>query len=79
MLKHKIKWFLIKLNIFKYTFVVSPFVYIDNCGNVSKKITDKIKWLETIKIKCFYKNMERDVLKKIYTVYPEYKGFIYLY
>lgn len=78
-IRHKGKWFLIKLNIFKYTFFVNSFVYIDNNENITKKITDKIKWLKTIKVKCFYKNMDKEALKILYAMYPQYKGFINLF
>jgi hypothetical protein len=77
----KIKWWFIRNNFFKYTFVEQPFIYLKNGNCISKEPTDKIKWLEKgISVHCYYKDIYKAVWDKIKDKYPAYyQKYIYLY
>lgn len=77
-LKHNIKWWFIKHNFFKTTFIEEPFIYIKN-GKPSKDITGIIKWLEPIGLYCYYKEKDKLAFERLEGLYPQYKGFIYLF
>lgn len=78
-LKYKIKWFLIKLNLFKYTFNVEGFVYVDKYRKPVNDITEEVRWLGTVDVHCFYKNMDKKALEAFNELYPQYKGYIILF
>ena len=76
----KIKWWLIKHNFFKYTFIEQPFIYLKNGNCLSEEPTDKIKWLEQVSVHCYYKDIHEAVWDKIKNKYPmSYQEYIYLY
>ena len=77
----KIKWWLIKHNFFKYTFIEQPFIYINDKNCISKEPTNKVKWLEKeISVHCYYKDIHKAVWDKIKNRYPaDYQEYIYLY
>ena len=78
-LKYKIKWFLIKLNLFKYTFNVEGFVYVDKDRKQTDAITGEARWLGTVNVHCFYKNMDKKALEVFNELYPKNKGYINLF
>lgn len=65
-----IKKFLIKHNIIKDDFYAQGFVYIT---------TNRIKWLEEVKVHCYYKDSDKMLFNALNERHPEYKGHIYLY
>ena len=77
----KIKWWFIRHNFFKHTFIEQPFIYLDNENCMSKEPTSKIKWLEKeISVYCYYKDIHKAVWDKIKDKYPiSYQEYIYLY
>ena len=75
-IKYKLKWFVIKTNLFKHTFNVEGFVYVDIFKNPVKHITDKIKWLRDVDIYCRYKDIDKKAIEAFHSLYPEYKGYI---
>lgn len=66
-----IKKILINLNLLKSEFDGQIFIYIDKDGNSSKIITDTVKWLELISVKCYKKNADEELLKMAYSIHPE--------
>lgn len=76
----KLKWFFIKLNIFKHTFhSIEGFVYVDKNKKPVNYITDKVKWLGTVDIRCRYKDINKKAVKAFHDKYPEYRGLINLF
>jgi 8-oxo-dGTP diphosphatase len=55
-------------------------IYLDNEGNPSKEMTDKVRWLEEVKV---IGKSNKDIIDTTYKYfnkkYPELKGFIYLF
>ena len=51
-IKYKLKWFIIKTNLFKHDFNVEGFIYTDTFENPVNYITKSIRWLGTVKVKC---------------------------
>jgi hypothetical protein len=78
-LQLKIKYWLIKSNLFKYTFTLQGFVYVDKGGAPIKGTSGRIKWLEDVKVHCRYKDMDKNALAILYDKYPQYKGYINLF
>lgn len=79
-LKYKIKWFIIKLNIFKYTFhSIEGFVYVDTFRNPVNDITKEIRWLGTVDVHCRYKDMDKKAIEAFGNIYPKYRGYINIY
>lgn len=76
---YKLKWLIIKTNIFKHTFRVEGFVYVDKFRNPVNYITEKVKWLRTVNVHCRYKDMDKKALEVFHCIYPKYKGCINLY
>ena len=72
------KKFLIKHNVIKGDFVIESFIYIKNHKPVLDP-TDIMKWLEPVKVHCYYKDKDREAYKLLYDKYPQYKGLIWLY
>ena len=78
-IKHKLKWFIIKTNLFKHTFNVEGFVYVDTFRNPVHYITKEIRWLGTVDVHCRYKDMNKKAIEAFCHLYPKYKGYINLY
>ena len=79
-LKYKIKWFIIKLNIFKYTFhSIEGFVYLDTNRNPVHHITKEVRWLGTVDVKCRYKDANKKAIEAFGNLYPRYKGYINIF
>lgn len=78
-LKYKFKWFIIKTNLFKHTFNVEGFIYVDALGNPVNDITEKVRWLGTADIHCYYRDMEKKVIELFSATYPQYRGYINIF
>lgn len=79
-LKYKIKWFIIKLNIFKYTFhSIEGFVYVDKYRNPINDITGEVRWLGTVDVHCRYKDANKKAIEVFGELYPRYKGYIHIF
>lgn len=78
-LKLRIKWWLIRSNLFKNTFHLQGFVYVDKSGAPTKDISDRIKWLDYVEVHCRYKDVDKNALAILYNKYPQYKGYINLF
>lgn len=79
-LKYKIKWFIIKLNIFKYTFhSIEGFVYVDKYRNPINDITGEVRWLGTVDVHCRYKDANKKAIEAFGELYPRYKGYIHIF
>jgi len=78
-IKYKLKWFIIKTNLFKHTFNVEGFVYVDTFMNPVNDITKKIKWLGTVDVHCHYKDMDKKAIEAFGDMYPECRGYINLF
>jgi len=77
---YKLKWFLIKLSIFKHTFhSIEGFVYVDENKKPVNNITDKVKWLGTVDIRCRYKDVDKKAFEAFHNKYPQYRGLINLF
>ncbi len=74
-----IKKFLIKHNIIKGDFYAQGFVYITANRKPTLFLSDTIKWLEEVKVHCYYKDRDRMLFNTLDELHPEYKGYIYLY
>ena len=79
MWKIRLKWWLIKLNLFKNTFHLQGFVHVTKNGAPSLDCTDRIKWLDDVEVHCYYKDMDSKALTILYEKYPQYKGYINLF
>lgn len=66
-----IKKILIDLNLLKSEFDGQIFIYIDEDGNPSKLMTNTVKWLEVISVKCYKKNSDEKLFKMAYSIHPE--------
>ena len=75
----KIKFFLINLNIIKGDFEGQAFVYLDKNNNVVSYPTDKVKWLENLKVHCYKKEEDNHLFDLAHKRYPEYIGNIYIF
>lgn len=78
-IKYNLKWFIIKTNLFKHTFNVEGFVYVDTFRDPVHKITKEVRWLGTVDVHCRYKDMNKKAIEAFYHLYPKYKGYINLY
>ena len=79
-LKYKIKRFIIKLNIFKYTFhSIEGFVYVDKYRNPVNDITGEVRWLGTVDVHCRYKDANKKAIEAFGELYPQYKGYIHIF
>lgn len=80
-LKYKFKWFIIKTNLFKHTFNVEGFVYVDTFAfeNPVNYITKNVKWLGTVNVKCHYKDMTKKATKAFGNMFPRFRGYINIY
>lgn len=79
-LKYKIKWFIIKLNIFKYTFhSIEGFVYVDKYRKPVNDITGEVRWLGTVDVHCRYKDANKKAIEAFGNLYPRYKGYINIF
>lgn len=78
-IKHNLKWFIIKTNLFKHTFNVEGFVYVDTFRNPVHDITKEVRWLGTVDVKCHYKDMNKKAVEAFCHLYPKFKGYINLY
>ena len=80
MLLYKLKWFIIKLNIFKFTFhSIEGFVYVNKYREPVHYISDSVKWLGTVDVHCYYKDMEKKARESFSAMYPQYKGYINIF
>lgn len=77
-IKYKVKWFFIKLNLFKHTFNVEGFVYVDTFRNPVHDVTLEVRWLGTVDVHCRYKDMEKKAIEAFSALYPRYRGYINL-
>lgn len=66
-----IKKILIDLNLLKSEFDGQIFIYIDKNGNPSKLMTNTVKWLELISVKCYKKNSDKKLFEMAYSIHPE--------
>ena len=79
-LKYKIKWFIIKLNIFKHTFnSIEGFVYVNSDREPVHDITDEVRWLGTVDVHCRYKDVNKKAIEAFGNLYPRYKGYIHIF
>ena len=78
-IKYKLKCFIIKTNLFKHTFNVEGFVYVDTFRNPVNDITEEIRWLGTVDVKCRYKDMSKKAIEAFGNIYPQYRGYINIY
>lgn len=79
-LKYKIKWFLIRHSLFKHTFhSIEGFVYVDRYNKPTRAITDKVKWLGTVNVRCRYKDIDKKVIEAFNNLYPQYNGYINIF
>lgn len=77
MFLYKLKWFIIKLNLFKFTFhSIEGFVYVNKYREPVHYISDCIKWLGTVDVHCYYKDTEKKAIESFSVMYPQYKGYI---
>lgn len=74
----KVKNFLVKHNIIKGDFVEEGLIYI-SAGEPSKEMTNKVKWLDKVRLHCYCRDKERLAFETLNKKYPQYKGFIYLF
>lgn len=80
MCSYKLKWFIIKLNIFKHTFhSIEGFVYVDKYRKPVNDITDEIRWLGTVDVHCRYKDIDKKAIEAFHSLYPEYKGYVNIF
>lgn len=80
MFLYKLKWFVIKLNIFKFTFhSIEGFVYVNKYREPVHDITDSVRWLGTVDVRCRYKDMNKKAIEAFSAMYPQYKGYINLF
>lgn len=77
-IKKKLKKFLVKHNIIKDHFYIDSFIYI-KAGKPCKEITTIIKWLKSLCIYTYYKNIDKKAFEILNKEYPEYKGYINIY
>lgn len=76
--KHKLKWFIIKTNLFKHTFNVEGFVYVDKFENPVNYITNT-RWLGTVNVKCRYKDITKKATEVFDNMFPRFRGYINIY
>ena len=80
MFSYKLKWFFIKLNIFKFTFhSIEGFVYVNSDREPVHDITGTVRWLGTVDVHCLYKDVDKKAVEAFSTLYPQYKGYINLF
>ena len=76
----KLKWFIIKLSIFKHTFrSIEGFVYVDKYRKPVNDITGEIRWLGTVDVHCRYKDVDKKAIEAFHSLYPEYKGYVNIF
>lgn len=78
-LKYKLELLIIKTNLFKHTFNVEGFVYVDHLGNPVNAITKDVRWLGTVDVKCRYKDMNKKAVEAFGDLYPQYRAYINIY
>lgn len=78
-IKYKLKWFIIKTNLFKHTFNVEGFVYVDKSRNPVNDITKEVRWLGTVDVHCRYKDMDKKAIKVFGNMFPRFRGYINIY
>ena len=78
-IKYKLKWFIIKTNVFKHNFNVEGFVYVDTFRNPVNDITREVRWLGTADVKCRYKDIDKKAIEALDNIYPRYRGYINIY
>lgn len=77
---YKLKWFIIKLNIFKHTFhSIEGFVYVDKYRKPVNDITGEVRWLGTVDVKCRYKDVDNKAIEAFNNLYPQYKGYVNIF
>ena len=80
MLLVKLKWFIIKLNIFKFTFhSIEGFVYVNSNGEPVHDMTGSVRWLGTVDVRCYYKDVNKKAIESFSALYPQYKGYINIF
>jgi len=80
MFLHKLKWFFIKLNIFKFAFhSIEGFVYVNSDREPIHDITGEVRWLGTVDVRCLYKDVENKAIEAFSALYPQYSGYINLF
>lgn len=77
--KYKLKWLIIKTNLFKHTFNVEGFVYVDAFRDPVNDVTKAIRWLGTVDVKCHYKDMDKKAIEAFGNMNPRYRGYINIY
>lgn len=78
-IKYKLKWAIIKTNLFKHIFNVEGFVFVDTFRNPVKGITKEVRWLGTVDVKCHYKDIRKKAIEAFGNMYPRYRGYINIY
>lgn len=79
-LKYKIKWFLIRHNLFKHTFrYIEGFVYVNRYREPTNEITGTVRWLGTVDVHCRYKDMNTKAIEAFNELYPQYKGYVCIF
>lgn len=80
MYQTKFKKFFIKHNVIKDTFLIEPFVYVnEKTKSPCFENSSMIKWLEPFTINCFYKDKDALAFKILEDKYPEYYKYIFLF
>lgn len=68
------------LRLKKVQYHFEPFVYINQIGDVSSGMTNRVKWLKKFYINEYsYKRAEKKAFERLSDTYPEYKGHIWLF
>lgn len=78
-IKYKLKWLIIKTNLFKHAFNVAGFIYVDTFRNPVNDITKEVEWLGTVNVKCHYKNIDKKAIEAFGNIYPQYREYINIY
>ena len=80
MFLYKLKWFIIKLNIFKFTFhSIEGFVYVNKYGEPVRGLANHVKWLGTVDVHCYYKDAYKKAIELFGAMYPQYRGYINIF
>ena len=80
MFLYKLKWFIIKLNLFKFTFhSIEGFFYVNKYREPVHDITGHVRWLGTVDVHCRYKDVDKKAIESFSAMYPQYKGYINIF
>lgn len=77
---YKLKWFIIKLNLFKHTFhSIEGFVYVNKYREPVHDITGDVRWLGTVDVHCYYKDVNKKAIESFSVMYPQYRDYINIF